>query len=165
LVVDVPANREIWYLEFGHSLNLLRHGKLYIENKISSDKEKIDQKIENYCAAGHVNDDCNEKFFSIMLFSDFVLRTPEQGAKKRELKYDGDQKVGALIKYCRRGYKTSHKYFDSYEDELISMGFNHCPFKNDSIRLWWLITDLNEYTSTLSIIDKNNIINELDGDN
>ena len=124
LVVGVDDH--VYFIEFGHMLNLLQHGADFNNWKVDSDKKKIKGKVEKMVSKiekmemGEYNQYFlgKKKIYAFCsLFSD-VKVCPNNGAYET-LMGTGSLNSGTLFKYGKLfSYKKSKEYFENYSSHL-----------------------------------------------
>jgi hypothetical protein len=116
LVVGIDDH--VYFIEFGHLLNLLQHGAYYNNIKVNSDKEKLKSKAEKLIKKiegindNYFND--KQKVFAVCsLFSD--LKVWDNGEHFETSINLGRLNSGTLFKYGKLfSRKVTKEYFDNY---------------------------------------------------
>ena len=113
----VGIDDKVYFIEFGHLLNLLQHGAFYNNNKVISDAEKLKSKAEKIILKiREIDEDYflgKENVLVICsLFSDIKLL--KKGEKFETLINEDRLNSGTLFKYGNFSRKTSNGYFDNY---------------------------------------------------
>ncbi len=140
---------EIYFIEFGHLLNLLEHKVESMYEKTVKDLSLLDNKIINLNTCGNYFE--NKKLYklTISLFSDFLM-TEIGNNEVSKTKYTGDKNSGVFIKY---GDSIKNKYVNEYLireikiSETKSIGFhnyNETTVKDGELILRWLIGERQE---------------------
>jgi hypothetical protein len=116
LVVGIDDH--VYFIEFGHLLNLLQHGAFYNNIKVNSDKEKLKSKAEKLIKKiERINDnyfnDKQKVFVVCSLFSD--LKVWDNGEHFETSINLGRLNSGTLFKYGKLfSRKVTKDYFDNY---------------------------------------------------
>jgi hypothetical protein len=136
LVVGIGS--KVYFIEFGHLLNLCFHEILLSEEKVNSDILKLKFKLEKFINKVPGLIENKELIFcSISLFSDFELG---ENDKKIETKYgveDGDINIGTFIKYGRVFNKSNKRfsYLNSYKKQFEH--YERVEVINDKLYINW----------------------------
>lgn len=140
----IGDEKEIYFIEFGHCLNLLRHTPIGHIHKIENDftkltANKVSKFLEKYpklVTGKSINK------ISITLFSDFKC---VKNNNRYNVCFDDDKLTyGVFLKYGIN--QKDNEYFDSnsenyYNNKLISAGYNEKILIEGKLSLWWHITE------------------------
>jgi hypothetical protein len=144
----VGFDDKVYFIEFGHLLNLLQHGAYYNNIKVKSDGEKLEskaekliskiKKIESNYFRGKEN-----VLVVCSLFSDIKLLKKEQ--KFETLVNAGSLFSGTLFKYGDFPKKITNGYFENYSsfinkeynvlEELYPTGYKEVPIIYEKLSL------------------------------
>ncbi len=129
----IGINTELFFMEFGHLLNLLKHNFEFSKRKVTSDCEKLNKKIESF--SSHHKNLIEDKILhkvTIGLFSDFKGKLK---SNKFEVNYKGNLETGTFLKYGTS--KKDNKYFGGYADQFRNFGYTETVIIHNEISLWW----------------------------
>ena len=126
LVVGIDDH--VYFIEFGHMLNLLQHGANFNNWKVESDKKKIKDKVEKMVAKIEKMKKCDynhyflgkKKIYALCsLFSDVKVKVnPNNEAYETSIGISS-LNSGTLFKYGKLfSYKKSKEYFENYSSHL-----------------------------------------------
>jgi hypothetical protein len=133
------SNCDVWYVEFGHAINLIKHGRNYINKKVIDDIEKLKKKISVTQKTRKLfSNNFNQHIVTISLFSDFHVVKTNSGKHYAPVSVN-DRHYGTLVKYG--GKKAYDKYFANYQEELRSNGFNEKVLEEQSVSIWWKVIE------------------------
>jgi len=129
----VAQDDKVYFIEFGHLLNLLGHGNKLNQEKVNNDLSNIELKVDKMI--NKINKEISFNFFkhkkiilvTISLFSDIKVG---KKSNKYEVLFDINRlNSGTLYKYGNSF--TNQKYFDRYEANLIKKVDYEANLKND----------------------------------
>jgi hypothetical protein len=138
----VGIDNEIFFIEFGHLLNLLKHKIESMCEKTCNDLGLLDDKIKSLSECGNFFE--GKKLFklTISLFTDIEMHEKNG---KYTAKFTGDKNTGVFIKY---GDRIPKKYINDFlQREIegpdgINIGFgkyNETVVKDGELILRWII--------------------------
>lgn len=129
----VGIDNKIYFIEFGHLLNLLKHRTNNSVAKIESDCNKLPGKIHTFCN-NHMNLVEGKGLYKVTigLFSDFkgIIRNG-----RFAINYTGNRETGTFLKYGTS--KNDDGYFGTYVEEFKEFGCVETPIIQNEISLWW----------------------------
>lgn len=143
----VGIGNEVYFIEFGHLLNLLKHRIESMCEKTINDLTLLDNKIKSLSESGNFLKEKKLYKITISLFTDITIHEKNG---KHIAKYSGDKNTGVFIKY---GDRISKKYFkdylireiESHDASTVSFGkYNETVVKDGELILRWKIGERHE---------------------
>ena len=144
----VGIDDKVYFIEFGHLLNILKHGAYYNNIKVNSDKNKLKLKADKLIVKiKEIKDnyfhDKQNVFLVCSLFSDIKLLN--NGEIFETLINADPLNSGALFKYGNFNNKLSKDYFDNYgsfvngkykeEEKVYPTGYTEVPIIPEKLSL------------------------------
>lgn len=144
----VGIDDKVYFIEFGHLLNILKHGAYYNNIKVKSDKKKLELKADKLIVKiKEIKDnyfhDKQTVFLVCSLFSDIKLF--KNGERFETLIKADPLNSGTLFKYGNFNRKKSKEYFDNYgsyvkreymkEEKLYPTGYTEVPIIPEKLSL------------------------------
>lgn len=131
----IGIDKDLFFMEFGHLLNLLKHDTKFSKRKVVSDCEKLPKKIKSFGDRHRtlVEEKTLHKV-TIGLFSDFKGTLKEN---RFGINYNGNLKTGTFMKYGVS--KKDNNYFGNYTLLFRDYGYTETVIIPNEISLWWKI--------------------------